>query len=874
MKTLLNQRIVFICFFFLLFHSFTASAQTTLIDYGATWKYLDNGSNQGTAWTAAAFNDATWASGASELGYGDAPATTVSYGSDANNKYVTTYFRKTINITNLNTYGSLTLNVVRDDGMVVYVNGVEVARDNMPAGTPAYNTYASSAISGASESTAVSFSLSPCLFTEGSNTIAVEMHQNAANSTDLSFNLQLTASALGGTPTLSRGPYLQMGSQTAITVRWRTSVACYGKVEVGPSSGTYTTASATETCPTTEHIIRVTGLSPDTKYYYRIVSSTGTVFQGSTDNFFTTVPPPSTTRKIRIAAFGDCGRNSATYQDENLTNYRSYLTTKGIDAPDAWILMGDNAYSSGTDAEYTTNFFGIYGSNLLKNHKLYPAPGNHDYANNTANKASRSMAYYNNFSTPQSAECGGVASNKPNFYSFDIGNIHFLSLDAWGTETDGTHMGTNGTSQLKTWINNDLAANTQKWTIAYWHHPPYTKTSHNSDTETELQNIRQNFITYLESRGVDMIICGHSHGYERGYLLRNFTTGWTTFNAGTHAVSTSSGAYTSNTTCPYVYNSTPLNHGTVYVVAGSTGASGGVQTDFDTYAFPYSVNDGGVLYFEVEGNRLDAKMLRRNGTIFDQFTIMKDVNKTTTTNVTAGTPVTLTASWPADAASNFSWNTGTDGRSISVTPPLGTSNYTVTDNYGCVTDNFTVNVLSMLPVNLDKFLVYPQRGKVLVDWTTTTEENSQSFTVERSVDGKNFDPVSRVPAAGQSATPKKYSVTDASPLKGTSYYRLLQTDLDGRMKLSEVKKIVNVNGPSFDVKLSSTGAMVTITMTSSVSGKVALRVFDMHGREVEAKSWAVNAGNTQGQIRLSRGSYILNFTNDLQESMVRKIIID
>jgi 3',5'-cyclic AMP phosphodiesterase CpdA len=268
------------------------------------------------------------------------------------------------------------------------------------------------------------------------------------------------------------------------------------------------------------------------------------------EQFFTMAPPSNTTRKIRIAAFGDCGRASSTYQDENLANYRSFLAANSIDAPDAWILMGDNAYLYGLDAEYTTNFFGVYGSSILKNHKLYPAPGNHDYANNTANRTSRAMDYYQNFSTPQSAECGGVASGKPNFYSFDIGNIHFLSLDAWGIESDGTHMGTAGASMLKTWINNDLAANTKKWTIAYWHHSPYTKSSHNSDTEPELGDIRQNFIGYLKTRGVDMIICGHSHAYERSYLLRNYTSSWAAFNAPVHAVNNSSATYTSNTTCP------------------------------------------------------------------------------------------------------------------------------------------------------------------------------------------------------------------------------------------------------------------------------------------------------------------------------------
>src|SRR5439155_26286496 len=67
----------------------------TYIPTGATWKYLDNGSNQGAAWKATSFNDSTWKSGPAQLGYGDGDeATVVAFGPDPNNKYITTYFRR------------------------------------------------------------------------------------------------------------------------------------------------------------------------------------------------------------------------------------------------------------------------------------------------------------------------------------------------------------------------------------------------------------------------------------------------------------------------------------------------------------------------------------------------------------------------------------------------------------------------------------------------------------------------------------------------------------------------------------------------------------------------------------------------------------
>ena len=219
---------------------------------------------------------------------------------------------------------------------------------------------------------------------------------------------------------------MQVGTQTSIKFRWRTGSAQSSRVEVGTVLGTYPIV-VTDNSAVTEHIMTVTGLTADTKYYYRIGNNSGSIQLASANHFFTTLPLDNATRKIRITAFGDCGRNSATYQDNTLMSYQTYLTNNGYEAPDAWILMGDNAYTTGSDAEFTSNFFNIYSNNLLRNHKLYSAPGNHDYGNNAANKALRNMAYHTNFTVPQNGEAGGTASNKQNYYSFDVGPILFLS---------------------------------------------------------------------------------------------------------------------------------------------------------------------------------------------------------------------------------------------------------------------------------------------------------------------------------------------------------------------------------------------------------------------------------------------------------------
>ncbi len=181
----------------------TSGGSSTLVAQGSSWKFLDNGSNQGTAWQAPTFNDAAWASGAAPLGYGDPMSTTVSYGPSPSNRYITTYFRRTFTVANPGLYSSLTLHLRRDDGAVVYLNGAEVARSNMPAGTITYQTLALVAVDGTNETTFFSYAIPVGALVAGNNTLAVEIHQQRANSSDLGFDLRLVDN-LDGTPTPHR----------------------------------------------------------------------------------------------------------------------------------------------------------------------------------------------------------------------------------------------------------------------------------------------------------------------------------------------------------------------------------------------------------------------------------------------------------------------------------------------------------------------------------------------------------------------------------------------------------------------------------------------------------------------------------------------
>lgn len=179
----------------------TGTTGAILTPAGAVWKYLDTGSNQGVAWRAPAFNDSAWASGAAELGYGDSDETTVvGSGPDPNRRYITTYFRRQLTVANPASISALTLRLLRDDGAVVYLNGTEVVRSNMPAGTISSTTTASTNVDGTGESQWFSSSVNPSLLVAGTNTLAVEIHQQWSGSSDISFNLALEASPRQGPP--------------------------------------------------------------------------------------------------------------------------------------------------------------------------------------------------------------------------------------------------------------------------------------------------------------------------------------------------------------------------------------------------------------------------------------------------------------------------------------------------------------------------------------------------------------------------------------------------------------------------------------------------------------------------------------------------
>jgi hypothetical protein len=275
-------------------------------------------------------------------------------------------------------------------------------------------------------------------------------------------------------------------------------------------------------------------------------------------------------------------------------------------------MLGDNAYGSGQDGEYQAYVFDVYPT-LLRQTVVWPTIGNHETSQ--IQTLSDDWPYYRIFTMPRNGEAGGVPSGTKHYYSYDYANIHFICLDSM------TQVYRQPGSPMLQWLEADLANTTRDWIIAYWHHPAYTKGSHDSDFEYDLIEMRQNVLPILESYGVDLILSGHSHSYERSYLIDGHY-GFSSNIDATNFIDHGSGR--TNETGAYLKPAGGLGarRGMVYAVDGSSGGQGGFGS-LDHPAMYYSVLTPGSIAIDVNGLRLDAAFISYAGTIDDTFTIIK-----------------------------------------------------------------------------------------------------------------------------------------------------------------------------------------------------------------------------------------------------------
>ncbi len=414
-----------------------------------------------------------------------------------------------------------------------------------------------------------------------------------------------------------RGPYLQQGTPDSIVVRWRTDVPTDSAVKFGQDPAKLDRETKTK-WKTTEHVIMLEGLTPSTKYHYAIGNAEKTILTDANTHFVTS-PPHGTRQPIRTWIIGDAGTASAKSNEGLQAKVRdAYYNYTGNRHTDMWLMLGDNAYSTGTDSEHQIAVFDMY-RDILKKSVVWPTLGNHDAG--SAASITQSGVYYDIFTLPTLAQAGGLMSGTEAYYSFDYGNIHYVCLNSQDTDRSP-----NGA--MLTWLKNDLAATKQDWIITYFHHPPYTKGSHDSNTEKQLVEMRTNALPIMEAGGVDLCLTGHSHSYERSFLIDGHYGTQDTFTAkmkldGGDGKSDGKGAYRKATL------GTGVHEGAVYIVAGSSGKITGdsekskARGFLDHPAMLVSLYRLGSMVIDVNGNKLDATFLSETGERLDYFSMIK-----------------------------------------------------------------------------------------------------------------------------------------------------------------------------------------------------------------------------------------------------------
>jgi acid phosphatase type 7 len=513
--------------------------------------------------------------------------------------------------------------------------------------------------------------------------------------------------------TLVRGPYINMNTTTSVHIHWNTNVATKSLVRFGLTPSALTQVVYKNQI-SIHHDVQITNLLPDTKYYYAIGTNTGFMLQGDIDNYFFTSPiaTPQYEMPIRIWIMGDMGKQGG---NQPLV-IQSFLQHVGNLPVHGFMLLGDNAYDNGLDADYQTGFFNFFQQHVTKHIPIWPCLGNHDYANDFAKRTNFQIPYFDIFSLPSQAQMGGIASNTERYYAMNYGNVHCIHLDSYGLDSvNGNVYGLADTlfSPQVAWLKLDLQANQLPWVIVSFHHPPYCMGTHNSDTENDLLSLRTNLTPLLERYNVDLVLNGHSHAYERSNLIKNHVGLASTFDSTLHIRQSTNGRYDSNSNCAYLkpaHSTMASDSGTIYAVVGSGSASPSAPSiSFPHNAMSYSnITLNGSMLITIEGNRLDAKWISTDtaNVVRDQFTIFKVRNRRDTIYTIMPNTLSLKANW---IGAKYFWNNTLDSNRIIQAHVSHDTIIQVNDEQQCLMNEFVIIQIpaSLQNVATDNLKIYP-----------------------------------------------------------------------------------------------------------------------------------------------------------------------
>ncbi len=477
-----------------------------LVPRDATWRASTRRPQFPDDWAAPGFRDEGWVQGQGPLGIAQhGVATRLPTPAGASPPHRTVYLRTVFELPHSaevqDEVRGLTVHYQLDDGLRLLLNGEEVLRHNLPAGPIGPETPAPRAVSGAEERRWHRLVLPVEGLRKGRNWLAAEVHQHDAGSRDLWLALELRGHRAGDPAHLVRGPYLQQTTARRTLLRFQTDRPLRPRVWLGPAPDRLELAMGPGP-EASDHRLEL-ALPATGPVYYAIDDGRRRLAGGDAAH---RIRRPLDGRPVRAWVTGDQGSADSRARAV-LAGMRA---AAGERPPDLWITLGDNAYPSGSLAELQAAVFATFAP-LLAHTTLWPSPGNHDLE--SADLREDRGPYFEVFDPPTRGEAGGIPSGRKRWYAFDWGPLHVVSLDTVsGTrERDGA---------MLRWLERDLAwaRPRRPWIVAAFHHPPYSRGSHDSAREVTTQLVAERVVPLLEAGGADLVLAGHSHDYERSRL--------------------------------------------------------------------------------------------------------------------------------------------------------------------------------------------------------------------------------------------------------------------------------------------------------------------------------------------------------------------
>ena len=455
-----------------------------LAGQGEDWRFFKGTMEPSTVpgdWTQVDFDDSQWLLGMPGFGFGGDDVTVLP---DMGTGYSSLYLRKSFQCNSPEGAGWLMLRLDYQDGVVVYLNGVEVLRQSV-LGTAGeyvpYNAVSSFHMAGVSEE----FDLSSwrTLLRPGTNTLAIQ----GSASSSLIYGYSLVPELRAN---ISRGPLIMNTSSNSSHLAWKTVVPAICVVEYGPSLESL--LKWQEPAADTNHTAILTNLDPGTLYYYRISISDGVLTATTPFYHFKT-----------FAMSGDFDFLVAADTGLGTSGQNRIARVMESQEVDMLMLAGDVIYPTFVAGRVDERCFSMYGRQL-RSTPLFAATGNHESYDNTRD-------FLQAFDLPTNSLTGTEY-----FYSFDAADIHFSVLD--GDLAQGNDWSVGGA--LYRWLEADLAATTKPWKILVSHFPVRSSGPHRNDDYNGngmLDRLEfQNSIEFLAGKyGVQAIFNGHEHFFEK-----------------------------------------------------------------------------------------------------------------------------------------------------------------------------------------------------------------------------------------------------------------------------------------------------------------------------------------------------------------------